>query len=552
MFLSLSEAQAVPVDVYGRPLADQLGPIEYRQQGETWVAIHADGIREFAPLGGVPASAISDSASPGPSGFYFGEPLKLFTGSYPKAVAIGDVTGDGRPDVVMTTGFYFEPDNDYKLFLFRQMADGTLAAPVRYSFGFHVAYGNTTSVTVVDLDEDGVGDVVVGHPTGITVLLADGQGGLRDGVVISDADAMDLAATDVDLDGHKDIVSLGNTRGATIFYGDGHGGFRQTQHLTTNARGSNDLEAGDLTGDGVDDLAVMSGNYGAYVAIHRHNGVSGYFGYDVYGRPDTLFGGVGLGDVSGDGLNDVVLSRPFNRPTWLTVMTQNPSTHRLNDPTTITTIDIPEAVQVIDVNRDGRDDVVVLHATWVNLGLYLQTPSGGLSPEIFYPIPYGFNSGRSLAIGDLSSDGCVDVAMANPSAKLVVLYGGGCVCQPTLCDDHNPCTDDSCDSMTGCVHVNNSAPCDDGDACTVGDTCGGSACQPGRPLVLKTECNDRNACTKESCDPELGCVHAPIICNDHDPNTVDSCDRNRGCVFKPRSGHAFNNSGAPSAQGGLN
>jgi len=110
--------------------------------------------------------------------------------------------------------------------------------------------------------------------------------------VISDADAMDLAATDVDLDGHKDIVSLGNTRGATIFYGDGHGGFRQTQHLTTNARGSNDLKAGDLTGDGIDDLAVMSGNYGAYVAIHRHNGVGGYFGYDVYGRPDTLFGGV--------------------------------------------------------------------------------------------------------------------------------------------------------------------------------------------------------------------------------------------------------------------
>jgi hypothetical protein len=53
-------------------------------------------------------------------------------GSWPEAVAIGDVTGDGRNDVVMTTSFYFDEPNDYRLWVFAQTADGNLAAPVSY------------------------------------------------------------------------------------------------------------------------------------------------------------------------------------------------------------------------------------------------------------------------------------------------------------------------------------------------------------------------------------------------------------------------------------
>ena len=50
-------------------------------------------------------------------------------GSWPEAVAIGDVTGDGRADVVMTTSYYFDPANDFRLFVFAQAADRTLEPP---------------------------------------------------------------------------------------------------------------------------------------------------------------------------------------------------------------------------------------------------------------------------------------------------------------------------------------------------------------------------------------------------------------------------------------
>jgi hypothetical protein len=46
-------------------------------------------------------------------------------GSSPDAVAIGDVTGDGRNDVVMTTRYYFDAANDYRLRVFVQTKTGS-------------------------------------------------------------------------------------------------------------------------------------------------------------------------------------------------------------------------------------------------------------------------------------------------------------------------------------------------------------------------------------------------------------------------------------------
>ncbi len=61
--------------------------------------------------------------------------------------------------------------------------------------------------------------------------------------------------------------------------------------------------------------------------------------------------------------------------------------------------------------------------------------------------------------------------------------GGG----SALCNDGNPCTDDSCNGLAGCGQTMNSGPCDDGDACTTGDACGGGICLPGVPAPPPAE-----------------------------------------------------------------
>src|SRR5262249_37068740 len=74
------------------------------------------------------------------------------------------------------------------------------------------------------------------------------------------------------------------------------------------------------------------------------------------------------------------------------------------------------------------------------------------------------------------------------------------------CNDGNPCTDDSCDPLRGCVQTNNTAACDDGNACTTADTCAGGSCVGGPP----PNCNDGNSCTADSCDPATGCTHTTL------------------------------------------
>jgi hypothetical protein len=53
-----------------------------------------------------------------------------------------------------------------------------------------------------------------------------------------------------------------------------------------------------------------------------------------------------------------------------------------------------------------------------------------------------------------------------------------CCSSAAECDDTNTCTDDSCDPLVGCQHVNNTSMCDDGDSCTLIDQCSGGVCSP--------------------------------------------------------------------------
>jgi len=87
-----------------------------------------------------------------------------------------------------------------------------------------------------------------------------------------------------------------------------------------------------------------------------------------------------------------------------------------------------------------------------------------------------------------------------------------------LCDDGNACIADVCDTALGCLHVPLSgSACSDGSLCTVGDTCQNGACTPGTPI----NCDDQIPCTRDTCDPASGCIHSPI---------ADCCTSNGQCT----------------------
>ena len=92
-------------------------------------------------------------------------------------------------------------------------------------------------------------------------------------------------------------------------------------------------------------------------------------------------------------------------------------------------------------------------------------------------------------------------------------------CVALLCDDGNPCTDDSC-GAAGCVHTARTGSCNDGNPCTSGDICTSGVC-------VGSACDDFNPCTSDSCSPGVGCTTADLpngtACNDGDACPGDTC-----------------------------
>lgn len=133
---------------------------------------------------------------------------------------------------------------------------------------------------------------------------------------------------------------------------------------------------------------------------------------------------------------------------------------------------------------------------------------------------------------------------------------GAAVDVAKACDDKNVCTTDGCSSLSGCTHVAKAGDCDDGNACTLNDSCQASICTPGAAKV----CDDKNPCTKDSCDDKGACQFAPLVgpcddgnpctggdacgegkcsgtpidvakvCDDQNPCTTDSCSAPAGCA----------------------
>ena len=105
---------------------------------------------------------------------------------------------------------------------------------------------------------------------------------------------------------------------------------------------------------------------------------------------------------------------------------------------------------------------------------------------------------------------------------------GQCSGSARNCADTNVCTTDSCNEQTdSCVNSNNTTPCNDGQFCTVNDTCGRGQC-----TGAARACGDNTQCTVDSCNEEAdSCQNVPNNnrCDDEDSCTVDTCNASTGC-----------------------
>jgi len=367
----------------------------------------------------------------------FGPPYRLtFDWFSTYDIASGDVDGDGRNDVVVSLKDGFQAGARLEYFL--QRPDGTLSASTDVILPDW--YGGHYRIELVDLDGDGALEVVMPTPDASGLLVA--QLG-TDGVSTVEhragpgATCKFMTTGDIDLDGNPDIVCHDVQLTASVYMGDGRGGFRSAYKFRTMAGwyildyDFKTLQLADVTGDGYPDLLVSAEHSRAF-HVYTNNRMGGFFAAVAYPHLGSISVAIHAADIDGDGLNEVLTATPENRP-YSQLNVYRPGRYGyLEMSERIPVGDSPTVVLSESVGDVPGASLIVGHYTFNSISV-VRKGLDDVWQQSAYELP-GFGSHVDLgdvrrqyniALADLDSDGCSDLAAAT-HAGVVLLYG----CEP--------------------------------------------------------------------------------------------------------------------------
>ena len=251
------------------------------------------------------AGAAGKAGSPG-----FKAPREFDTSAKgTNSVALGDLNGDGKLDVVAAHGaFDDDPPELRRLRLVSVLygrGNGRLGPSHEYEIANTGDTGGAWSIAVGDVTGDGKPDVVTGNldAKSVSVLVNSGTGTLEAPVNYAlGREPWDVAVDDLNGDGKLDIAT-GNPNTVSILLNAGDGTFRAV-HEYPAGRGSWAFAVGDLNGDGRPDIATANRTRNSTtILVNRGDGsLSAPIDYRTGPGPAS----VAIGDINGDGKADVV------------------------------------------------------------------------------------------------------------------------------------------------------------------------------------------------------------------------------------------------------
>ncbi len=325
----------------------------------------------------------------------------LSAGSVPWSVGCGDVTGDGKADLVVA---------DYGA-----SAISVLAGNGAGGFGAPVAYGvgtNPHGVTVADLNGDGIDDVVVTDwgDAAISVLLAKGDGTLRPAVTYNvRSQPSQITVGDFNGDGKADLAVADYASSVvSVLRGKGDGTFAAATSYPTAAN-AEDVVAADFNHDGDLDLAVAdwSADTVSVLAGKGDGTFAAKVDYPVGANPHSVV----AADFNGDGMLDLAVANWSDNT--ISVLT-GAGDGSFAPATTVGAGFVPADLVSADFNGDGLADLAV--ADWGvtddTVGVLLGKGNETFAALKTFPVP---TNPHGLAVGDFNGDGAPDLAVAcNP------------------------------------------------------------------------------------------------------------------------------------------
>jgi hypothetical protein len=257
--------------------------------------VNGDGIPDIVAVGF--SCCISTMLGNGNGTF---RPPKTFTVPGPFTVlssgVLIDLNGDGNADLIISGGDS-APGFD-GIGVLMSNGDGTFQNLVFYVAGRDNSAGNPI---VADFNGDGIPDVIIPGSSGIWLFTGKGGGAFNPGVLTTPfSGAFWMAAADFNGDGIPDLVVSYNPSGLGVLLGKGGGYFQPPVSIGNNPWAY--VVAGDVNGDGYPDVVVP----GATIYLNnRRGGFQAPYTVSVPGE------GVALGDVNGDGITDLAGSQGY-------------------------------------------------------------------------------------------------------------------------------------------------------------------------------------------------------------------------------------------------
>jgi hypothetical protein len=356
------------------------------------------------------------------------------TGDWRGKPALVDLDGDGKLDLVSALRRWNASTAGEGIHVW--LGDGTGKWRAKNEgLRRDMGYGG---VDIADFDGDGRPDIAFsGHnvkPHVFLNCLDQEQGGFATTAEGLDLEVVciDVAAGDLDGDGHPDLVTLGQfpqEGGMLVYKGDGRGGFSRMVELLPPLHYGAQLRVVDLEGDGKNELIAMT-DLGP--RVWRHDPAQGLI--DVSdGLPAPAIGGSDLGivalDLDGDGRLELVCAglpyeghpslRAFRRDgdRWVDFVTELPDQEPYYD---------------IEIARLGRDKPSLVLGSKHGITILDMTAPGKFAAR---GVLAGSEGCLNVGAGDIDADGVDEIVFVGFGAVRVLAVDAAAIRTPKVAEE---------------------------------------------------------------------------------------------------------------------